>query len=145
MSPILLLLLAWRYVLPRKKLMNKILLLLISFCLAFQANAEDVVYETEWMPSVELEYVLGEMNGNRLYPCYVEGRLNGIAIQYKGSFCPFPQGMNIYESRWGMSDDWYKAFKTEFESVGFIEHSHSLFTDLSGSQVHQATWVLNGQ
>jgi len=126
--------------------MNKvILMLLVGLFFAPLANADNVVYETEWMPSTDLEFVLNEMNSNRLYPCYVQGQVNGIAIQYQASFCPFPQKMNLFQSRWGMSDDWYIETKKQFEAAGFVEHFHSTFLDLSDSVIHQATWVLSGQ
>jgi len=126
--------------------MKKLSLAIVIFLfLVPYAYSDNVVYETDWMASSELEVVLKEMNGNRLFPCYVEGRLNGIVIQYKGSFCPFPQKLNYFQSRWGMSDDWYKETKKEFESAGMVEYFHSTYLDLSNSIVHQATWVLSGK
>jgi len=119
-----------------------ILIIILALFITSHAHSENVVYETEWMASSELEVVLKEMNGKRLFPCYVEGRLNGIIIQYKSSFCPFPQKLNYFQSRWGLSDDWYIETKKQFESSGMVEYFHSTYLDLSNSVIHQATWVL---
>ena len=124
------------------KLSTLLFTLLFFSCSVF---AENVVYESEWMPGKDLPYVMDEMNANRLYPCVLDGQVIGIAIQYKISFCPFPQNMEFFETKWGMSDLAYSEFKNLFESNGFVEHYHSTFQDLSDSVVHQATWLLSSQ
>ena len=123
--------------------MTKLSLLFFSLmffvCSVF---AENVVYESEWMSGRDLPDLMDEMNANRLYPCILDGQVILIAIQYKISFCPFPQNMEFFETRWVMSDLAYSEFSNHFESNGFVEHYHSTFYDLSDSLVHQATWVL---
>jgi hypothetical protein len=85
------------------------------------------------------------MNANRLFPCQVEGTLDGIKIRYKAAYCPFLPDMNFFYSRWGMSDRWYSKWSEYYEAIGLVEHLHSTFLDLSGNTVHQATWVLFGE
>lgn len=126
--------------------MNRIiLLLLIGFSFSPLAISENVVYESEWMTSTDLEHLISDMNANRLYPCYIQGRIEGINILYQAELCPFPQKMNLFQSRWGMSDDWYAGTKKQFEAAGFVEHFHSTFLDLSNSIIHQATWISSSQ
>ena len=119
------------------------LMLLILFVSA-PSVADNVVYQTAWVGDDDMTSTLRKMNDNRLFPCIVEGKVEGIEILYKGSYCPFLPDMNFFYSRWGLSDKWYTEWAAYYKSIGMIEHSHSTFIDLSGSTVHQATWILIG-
>jgi len=102
-------------------------------------------HTTGWVKSSELEGMLGKMNENRMFPSYIEGRVDENQIVYKATFAPFPLNMDYFQSYWGMSDTWYEKRNEIFLRHGFKEHFHTIFTDLSGSTVHQATWVLIGK
>ena len=122
--------------------MTRILqIILLAAILTSTATAADYAY-TEWMTASQLTQKLNQMNENRMFPGTVEGRVFGEEIRYRAKFIPFLPGMNYFRSRWGMSDDWYTAYTERLTRQGFKEFSHSVFRDLGGNTVHQATWVL---
>ncbi len=94
------------------------------------------------MKSSALTAKLHEMDEDRMFPGTVEGRLVGTAIQYRAQFIPFLLNMAYFQSRWGMSDAWYKSNTESLTKAGFTEYSHTTFFDKSGNTVHQVTWVL---
>lgn len=64
-------------------------------------------------------------------------RVNDVTIQYKAEYYPFMPGLVQFQSRWGMSDKWYKRFKIMFEENPHMrEYSHTTFFDLSNSAMH---------
>ena len=119
--------------------MRKILFLLLLPFAAMPTLAQE---NTDWITSVELSAKLRIMDGDRMFPGTVEGRLAGARIQYRAQFIPFLRNMDYFQSRWGMSDGRYKAATEQFTKAGFTEYSHTTFYDRSGSTVHQVTWVL---
>lgn len=121
--------------------MKSAITLLSLMALSSLSYSNDIVYETEWISSKAMEKTLAKMNANRLFPCLVTGRVDGIEIQYKGAYCPFIPNLDHFHSRWGMSDNWYQKYKKKYESEGHLEYFHSTFIDLSGETVHQATWI----
>ncbi len=124
------------------KRMNTIYSIVILSLIPTISFADNVVYETDWVSSDEMESILSEMDTNRLFPCHVEGALRGIKIVYKGAYCPYPQNLDHFDSRWGLSDSWYERYSKEYVDSGHYEYFHSTFYDLSGNSVHQATWIL---
>ena len=122
--------------------MRKILFLLL---LSFAATSTLAQENSDWVTSSELSAKLRIMDGDRLFPGTVEGRLAGARIQYRAQFIPFLRNMDYFYSRWGLSDARYKAATEEFAKAGFTEYSHTTFYDQSGSTVHQATWVMIGK
>lgn len=116
-------------------------MIFVAVVLTSTASAEEYAY-TEWMTSSQLTQKLKQMDENRMFPGTVEGRVFGQEIKYRAKFVPFLQGMNYFRSRWGMSDDWYTAYTEQMTRQGFKEYSHSVFRDLGGNTVHQATWIL---
>src|SRR5512133_771714 len=120
-------------------------MLIISFLLFFFASlplsAQGQDY-TDWMKSSALTAKLHKMEEDRLFPGTVEGRLEGTEILYRAQFIPFLLNLAYFESRWGLSDVWYKANTERLTKAGYTEYSHTTFTDQSGNTVHQATWVL---
>ncbi len=121
---------------------RKLMLLMLFFSVT--AVADNVVYQSEWINDDDMTSTLRKMDDNRLFPCIVEGKLEGIEILYQGSYCPFLPDMNFFYSRWGLSDKWYSEWAAYYKSIGMTEYSHTTFIDLSGSTVHQATWILIG-
>jgi hypothetical protein len=117
-----------------------ILVLLFSFA-ATPVLAQEQIY-TDWMKSSALTTKLHEMDEDRLFPGTVEGRLTETGIQYRAQFIPFLLNLVCFQTRWGLSDIWYKKFTEVFSKEGFTEYSHTTFLDRSGYTVHQATWVL---
>ncbi len=120
----------------------KYIILLIISSLSLISYADNIVYETEWIDSSEMKVTLEKMSANRLFPCQVNGMVDGIEIRYQGSYCPYLVNMDYFYSRWGMSDNWYSKYTSKYVDEGFKEYSHTAFLDLSGNVVHQATWVL---
>src|SRR5262249_17289172 len=97
--------------------------IVLAAALATAASAAEYDF-TEWMTSSQLTQKLNRMNENRMFPGTVEGRVVGQEITYRAKFIPFLLGMNYFRSRWGMSDDWYKAYTEQFTRQGFKEYSH---------------------
>jgi hypothetical protein len=121
------------------------ILFAITVFLSSSTLANNIVYETQWIDSEEMNITLKKMSSNRLFPCEISGKMKGIEIKYSGAYCPFLPQMNYFYSRWGMSDHWYEKYGAQYEKRGFTEYSHSVFFDLSYNVVHQATWVLIGE
>lgn len=113
--------------------------------LSLSSHANNVVYETDWIDDNDMTSTLRDRNDNRLFPCEVEGKVEGIKILYRASYCPFLADMNFFYSRWGLSDTWYEKWAAYYKSIGMTEHSHTTFIDLSGNTVNQATWILIGE
>ena len=116
--------------------------IIIFVLLSSVVKAENIVYETEWISSKESSKKLKEMNGNRLFPCNIEGKVQDIRILYKSSYCPLGKDMDYFYSRWGMSEHWYQSYTEDYTRMGYNEYFHSTFVDLGGNTIHQATWML---
>jgi hypothetical protein len=108
------------------------------------ATAAPAASFTNWMTSSRLTHMLHEMSENREFPARVEGRLEGEQIQYRAQFVPYLPKMDYFESRWGMSQDWYVAYSKQLISHGFNEYSRTVFHDIAGNVLYQVTWVLIG-
>jgi len=108
------------------------------------ALAQDGGY-TEWMKASELSVLMKKMEEDRVFPAVIDGRVNGAIIQYRTQFIPFLLNLDYFQSKWGMSDSWYKKADEQLKDAGFTEYSHTTFTDQSGNTVHQAIWVLIGR
>ena len=122
--------------------MRMLIVSILLFCFAVLPISAQGQEYTDWMKSSALTAKLQEMNEDRLFPGTVEGRLDGTGIQYRAQFIPFLLNLAYFESRWGLSDVWYKANTEHLTKQGYTEYSHTMFTDQSGNTVHQATWVL---
>lgn len=109
---------------------------------AHSVTAANTQEETDWLPSHELDTVRRQLNEHRMLFSYIDGRVSNGRILYKATISPFPYNMNYYYTYWGMTEDWYQYRNKELTSEGYEELFHSVFTDLSGTQVHQSTWVL---
>jgi hypothetical protein len=109
------------------------------------ALANDIVHTTDWVDSDEMGVILRKMDDNRLFPCDVQGRVEGIEVYYQASYCPFLPEMNYFYSRWGMNDSWYAKWSDYYKEYGMQEHFHTTFLDLGGNTVHQATWIIIGE
>jgi hypothetical protein len=75
------------------------------------------------------------------YPAEVEARVNGDAIQYRGTFVPFPNSKTFqFYSRHSIPDEEFKAFDEQMVKQGYqrIFHQEIAF---QGRRYHQGTWV----
>ena len=108
---------------------------------SLSSQANQVVYETDWITSEEMSVTLNKMNQNRLFPCHIEGKIEGIEMLFRASYCPYLPKMNYFYSMWRMSEGDYKSTTEHYAKYNMSEHFHSTFIDLSGNDVYQATWI----
>ena len=120
---------------------NRILLWVILSLFTAHALAQALDF-TGWVKSSALTALVKLKGEDRLFPARVEGRLEGTAIEYRAQFVPFPENMDFFQSRWGMTGKWYQHYSGQYINAGFRELSHTTFADQSGIELHQATWIL---
>lgn len=119
-------------------------ILLVAVLVSFNFYLRKPGY-TRWMPSSALSRMLRTANDDRKFPAEVQGRIADGDVQYRARFVPFLRGMDYFVSRWGMSEDWYEAYSAKLTHAGFREYSHTIFRDVNGNVLYQATWILTGK
>ncbi len=125
--------------------MRKVWLLILLLMLPPALYANNYDETTGWIKSSELMDLLNQKSQDRYFPSHVYGQVQAHQIVYKATFSPFLKNMQYFYSYWGMTDEVFKTRNDYFNEHGFQRFSDSSFIDLSGSTIHQATWVLMTQ
>lgn len=97
---------------------------------------------TNWLSSGDFKNIFESMRNNRYYPTQIEGRQRTEhTIEYRGVFSPYPDDLDRFEVRWGMSEAWHKKYNSQFTSEGYSEVFHNSFKAKNGHSIHQALWI----
>lgn len=96
---------------------------------------------TAWLSATEFKYEFDSQFNLRRYPPTIEGRNNNGRSEFRATFVPFPQGAFYYWTHHSMDKSFYDRKYSELYSQGFTLKSLQTFTDRTGVERYQATWI----
>jgi hypothetical protein len=96
---------------------------------------------TDWLSSADYQNEFDRQVANGFYPVIVEGRNHAGQSQFRAAFVPFPAGVFFFESRHGITRELYEQRNAELLNQGYTQIWVQSFTDASGIDRYQATWV----
>lgn len=96
---------------------------------------------TDWLSAEDYQIEFDQQVARRFYPTVVEGRNEAGQSQFRGGFVPFPAGTFFFFSHHGIAREFYDQRNVELTSDGFTQIWVQSFTDASGIDRYQATWV----
>lgn len=117
---------------------------------AIEATAEvtvehSVTQPSRWMSSAEFDDYRISQNANMRFPETIEGRLHNGELQYRATFKGFLPGMNYYYAHWGLTDGYYEEALKKRATEGYRVHTHTVFQNDSGADIHQVTWIMTDE